>query len=208
MAHEAKDYRRLIGECRGFLSETQLQAHFELYQGYVKKLNEIEQGLKQADPKSANYSYGEYSELRRREPVAYNGTVLHELYFENLGVAGGEPPAPFREAFAQTCGSWEKAIADVKAMAASAHGWVLVAHDGNFGGVRSHLVQSEHHVGLLPNQTILIAIDCWEHAYFADYQTKKAAYLDGLLQHVHWPAVAARWARCEALEREIAHVGA
>ena len=65
-----------------------------------------------------------------------------------------------------------------------------------------------HHVGLLPNQTILIAIDCWEHAYFADYQTKKAAYVDGLLQHINWPAVAARWARCEALEREIAHVGA
>jgi Fe-Mn family superoxide dismutase len=85
---------------------------------------------------------------------------------------------------------------------------VLVAHDGNFGGVRSHLVQSEHHVGLLPNQTILVAIDCWEHAYFADYQTKKAAYLEALLKHIHWPAVAARWARCEALEREIAHAGA
>ena len=82
----------------------------------------------------------------------------------------------------QPCGSWDEAIADVKAMADSAHGWVLVAHDGNFGGVRSHLVQSEHHVGLLPNQTILLAIDCWEHAYFADYQTKKAAYLDGLLE--------------------------
>ena len=208
MSHEPKDYRRLIAECRGFLSETQLQAHFELYQGYVTKLNEIEEALGQADRESANYSYGEYSELRRREPVAYNGTVLHQLYFDNLGAPGGEPPAPFRAAFAKSCGSWEEAIADVKAMAASAHGWVLVAHDGNFGGVRSHLVQSEHHVGLLANQTILLAIDCWEHAYFADYQTKKAAYLDGLLKHLHWPAVAARWARCEALEREIAHAGA
>jgi Fe-Mn family superoxide dismutase len=207
MPHQPKDYRRLVDECRGFLSEAQLTAHFELYQGYVTKLNEIEEGLRAADRESANYSYGEYSELRRREPVAYNGTVLHELYFENLG-RGGEPPAAFRSAFAEAHGSWDDAIADVKAMASSAHGWVLVAHDGNFGGVRSHLVQSEHHVGLLPNQTILLAIDCWEHAYFADYRTKKAAYVDGLLKHVHWPAVAARWARCEALEREIAHVGA
>ena len=208
MPHHPKDYKRLIGDCRGFLSETQLEAHFELYQGYVKKLNEIEDGLRAADRESANYAFGEYSELRRREPVAYNGTVLHELYFENLGPQGGQPPAPFRAAFAQSGGSWDEAIADVKAMASSAHGWVLVAHDGNFGGVRSHLVQSEHHVGLLPNQTILLAIDCWEHAYFADYQTKKAAYLDGLLEHINWPAVAARWARCEALEREIAHAGA
>lgn len=208
MSHQPKDYQHLVAQCRGFLSETQLTAHFELYQGYVKKLNEIEQGLKTADRESANYSFGAYSELRRREPVAYNGTVLHELYFENLGAEGGQPPAPFKAAVADAFGSWDAAMADIKAMAGSAHGWVLVAHDGNFGGVRSHLVQSEHHVGLLPNQTILLAIDCWEHAYFADYQTKKAKYVEGLLKHVHWPAIAARWARCEALERELAHAGA
>jgi Fe-Mn family superoxide dismutase len=208
MTHQPKDYQRLIAQCRGFLSEVQLTAHFELYQGYVKKLNEIEQGLKIADRASANYSFGAYSELRRREPVAYNGTVLHELYFENLGAEGGQPPAPFKTAVADAYGSWDDAMADIKAMASSAHGWVLVAHDGNFGGVRSHLVQTEHHVGLLPNQTILLAIDCWEHAYFADYQTKKAKYVEGLLGHIHWPAVAARWARCEALKREIAHAGA
>ena len=49
MAHEPKDFRRLISECQGFLSEKQLQAHFTLYQGYVKKLNEIESSLQQAD---------------------------------------------------------------------------------------------------------------------------------------------------------------
>ena len=30
MKHEPKDYQRLIAQCRGFLSETQLEAHFEL----------------------------------------------------------------------------------------------------------------------------------------------------------------------------------
>jgi Fe-Mn family superoxide dismutase len=94
-------------------------------------------------------------------------------------------------------------MADLKAMADSAHGWVLVTHDGNFGGLRHDLVQSEHHVGLLPNQMVLLAIDCWEHAYFADYQTKKAKYLEGLLEHIHWPVVATRWARAEALQPEL-----
>src|SRR5262245_8126703 len=113
MRFEPKDFRRLIAECHGFLSEKQLEAHFELYRGYVKKLNEIEEKLASADRQTANYSYGEYSELRRREPVAYNGTVLHELYFENLGAEGGEPPAPFKAAFAESCGgSWDKALAD------------------------------------------------------------------------------------------------
>ena len=208
MPHRPKDYQRLVAQCRGFLSETQLKAHFELYEGYVKKLNEIEEGLRSADRESANYSFGEYSELRRREPVAYNGTVLHELYFDNLGSEGGAPPSSFKTAVEKAFGNWEEAMKDLKAMAASAHGWVLVTHDGHYGGIRHSLVQSEHHVGLLPDQTILLAIDCWEHAYFADYQTQKAKYIEGLLKHVHWPAVAARWARCESLEREIAHAGA
>ncbi|PYQ07143.1 MAG: hypothetical protein DMF82_04505 [Acidobacteria bacterium] len=192
MAHEPKDFRRLISECKGFLSEKQLDAHFTLYQGYVKKLNEIESSLRQADRAQANYSYGEYSELRRREPVAYNGTVLHELYFENLGSKGGEVPPAFKKEAVRAAGSWEAAVADLKAMAESAHGWVLVTYDWNFGVVRHNLVQSEHHVGLLPNQTVLVAIDCWEHAYFADYHTKKADYVNGVFEHLNWGPIAAR----------------
>jgi Fe-Mn family superoxide dismutase len=195
MAHEPKDFRRLISECQGFLSEKQLEAHFTLYQGYVKKLNEIESGLREADPKTANYSFGEYSELRRREPVAYNGTVLHELYFENLGAKGGEVPPAFKKEAERAHGSWDAAVKDLKAMADSAHGWVLVTYDWNFGVVRHNLVQSEHHVGLLPNQTVLVAIDCWEHAYFADYQTKKDEYLDGLFEHVNWKVISERLGR-------------
>jgi Fe-Mn family superoxide dismutase len=195
MAHEPKDFRRLISECSGFLSEKQLEAHFTLYQGYVKKLNEIESGLREADPKNANYSFGEYSELRRREPVAYNGTVLHELYFENLGAKGGDVPPAFKKEAERAHGSWDAAVKDLKAMADSAHGWVLVTYDWNFGVVRHNLVQSEHHVGLLPNQTVLVAIDCWEHAYFADYQTKKDEYLDGLFEHVNWKVISERLGR-------------
>jgi superoxide dismutase, Fe-Mn family len=194
MPHEPKDFRRLISECRGFLSEKQLEAHFTLYQGYVKKLNEIETALKTADTSKANYSFSEYSELRRREPVAYNGTVLHELYFENLGAKGIEVTPAFKKEAVRAHGNWEAAVRDLKAMAASAHGWVLVTYDWNFGVVRHNLVQSEHHVGLLPNQTVLVAIDCWEHAYFADYQTNKEEYLDGLFAHINWGPVAARLA--------------
>lgn len=195
MAHEPRDFRRLISDCRGFLSEKQLEAHFTLYQGYVKKLNEIESSLREADPAKANYSFSEYSELRRREPVAYNGTVLHELYFENLGPKGNEVPSTFKKEASRAHGTWDAAITDLKAMADSAHGWVLVTFDWNFGVVRHNLVQSEHHVGLLPNQTVLLAIDCWEHAYFADYQTKKDDYLNGLFQHLDWSRVNERLAR-------------
>jgi len=37
--HRTKEYGHLVAQCQGFLGEAQLLAHFELYQGYVKKLN-------------------------------------------------------------------------------------------------------------------------------------------------------------------------
>lgn len=191
MAHDVKNYDRLIAECSGFLSEKQLKAHFGLYAGYVKKLNEIEEKVGTVD-KTANYSYSEYSELRRREPVAFNGTVLHEQYFENLGAKGQTPPEAFKKAIEQSFGSWDNYLADLKACVASAHGWTLTVYDYNFMKVRNNLVSSEHHVGLFPNCAVLVAIDQWEHAYAIDYATDKGKYTAGALEHINWAAVAER----------------
>lgn len=55
--HQAKDYGRLVAQCDGFLSEAQLRAHFELYYGYVQKLNEVEALLATASREGANYSF-------------------------------------------------------------------------------------------------------------------------------------------------------
>ena len=52
MAREPKNYEHLIGKIKG-LSENQLKAHFTLYQGYVKKLNEIETKLGTVDKRHA-----------------------------------------------------------------------------------------------------------------------------------------------------------
>lgn len=190
--HEAKDFGRLVGECHGFLSEAQLGAHFELYHGYVKKLNEIEALLATASREGANYSFAAYSELRRREPVAYNGTFLHELYFGNLGPPRAEAPAALRQAEAKAFGSWDNAMADLKAMTQSTHGWVLVTWDVGSERLRHNLVHSEHDAGLFANQAVLLAIDCWEHAYFLDYVLKKSAYVEGVLRHLDWAVVLGR----------------
>jgi len=194
MAHTNKNFEHLLGECKAFLSEKQLQAHFTLYQGYVKKLNEIEEKLAKADPTTANYSFSEYSELRRREPVAYNGTVLHELYFANLGAPDGSPSPDFKKAVESSFGTWDAFIADIKGIVGSGHGWALVTYDHNFNRVRTNQVQGEHHIGLLPEQQILLAIDAWEHAYFLDYGTKKPDYLAGVLKHINWSTVDKRFA--------------
>src|SRR5262249_39141639 len=188
MPREPKNYEHLMGKIKG-LSEGQLKAHFTLYQGYVKKLNEIDQKLGTVDKSAPNYSFNEYSELKRREPVAYNGTFLHEAYFDNLGGEGTTPPDYLKTALAGAFGSWDNYIADVKAAAASAHGWVLTCLTYGDMKVKYVLVQSEHHVGLQVDSQMIVAIDCWEHAYFMDYGTKKADYIAAVLNSLNWKAI-------------------
>lgn len=190
--HQPKDYGRLVDQCHAFLSEAQLRAHFDLYHGYVKKLNEIEGLLTTTSREGANYSFAAYSELRRREPVAYNGTFLHEMYFGNLGPPTAEVPPPLRRAEEKAFGSWDHAMADLKAMTQSTHGWVLVTCDLGSERLRHNLVHSEHDAGLFANQAVLLAIDCWEHAYFLDYSLRKSDYVDGVLRHLDWAIVQER----------------
>lgn len=189
--YEAKDFNYLLGKVEG-LSDGQLKAHFGLYQGYVNKLNEIWEKLGTTDKAKANYSFGEYSELRRREPVAYNGTVLHELYFANL-VKEGEPSPELKKAIEASFGSFDGWIQDTRACLMSAHGWTLLVYDWNFNRVSNMLIQSEHHVGLWPNVSVIAAIDAWEHAYMIDYGTKKPDYVTSVLQALNWNVINERF---------------
>ncbi len=191
MPHVAKDFSALKGSLDGF-SDKQLDAHFTLYNGYVTKINEIEEKLKTADRSKANYSYNEYSELKRREATAFNGTYLHQLYFENMSGKGGEASDDFKKAAIASFGSWDAYVADVKGSAGSTPGWVLTTKSRIDGALHNYIM-FEHHVGLTAHQDIVMALDCWEHAYFIDYGVKKADYLGAFFKNLNWNEVNKRF---------------
>ncbi|MBI4738344.1 hypothetical protein HY772_02065 [Candidatus Woesearchaeota archaeon] len=183
MAHTPKDFSNILGKLKG-ISDNQLRQHFTLYEGYVKKLNEIEEKLAKQDKAAANYSFGEFSELKRREAVAFNGAFLHEMYFENL-LSKGAPSAELKKASEAAFGSWDAFVADVKASAGSTPGWVLVTYNKVDQKLHTYIL-FEHHVGLAVHQEIVLALDCWEHAFMIDYGIKKADYLNAFFENVNW----------------------
>ena len=65
-----------------------LAEHFKLYEGYVKKANEIQEKIAAADKSEANASYSYSGELKRQETFSVNGIKLHEVYFGHLGGDG------------------------------------------------------------------------------------------------------------------------
>ena len=83
MTYQAKKF-----ELKGLdgISENQISQHRDiLYAGYVNKLNEIEERLKNCDISKANQIFSDLRALKSEETFALNGVILHELYFENLG---------------------------------------------------------------------------------------------------------------------------
>ena len=76
------------------ISRVSVEAHYRLYQGYVAKRNEIVGLLAQADAAAANQVYSEYRALKLDLTFALGAIKNHEVYFEHLGGAGGDPTGP------------------------------------------------------------------------------------------------------------------
>jgi Fe-Mn family superoxide dismutase len=192
MIHTAKDFTHLVGQLPG-MTDRQVETHLGLYAGYVKKLNEIEEKLKTVSPTESNYSYGAYSELKRRETVAFNGTYLHQSYFENMTAQPPEVGSAFRQAIEASWGTWENFVADIKGSAASTPGWVVLTKNQVDGRLHTYIMY-EHHVGFPIQNNVVMALDCWEHAFAIDYGTDKPKYIENFLKVVNWEVIAQRYA--------------
>ncbi len=191
MKHEAKDFSNLLGNIEG-ISDKLLEAHFGLYKGYIARLNLMEDELQKADKSHTNYSWGHWSELKRREAVAFNGTYLHELYFENL-LAAGAPTAELTAAIDEAFGSYSNFVTDLKATALCTIGWVVVTRSRIDEKLHTYLM-TEHHIGFPVHQDIVLVLDSYEHAFAIDFGTDRGSYIDTFVNNINWTVVNDRFA--------------
>lgn len=192
MKHEAKDFSHLLGNIDG-MSNKLLEAHFGLYAGYVARLNLMEAELQKTDKSHTNYSWGHWSELKRREAVALNGAYLHELYFENL-LAKGAPSAELTAAIDEAFGDYDNFVADIKSTALCTIGWVVVTKSRIDGKLHTYLL-TEHHTGFPVHQDIVLVLDSYEHAFAIDYGTDRGSYIDAFVKNINWNVVNDRIAK-------------
>ena len=133
--------------------------------------------------------------VRRSEGGLFNnaGQVLnHTMYFEQFAPA----PQPMSEKFAallvRDFGSVEafKKEFEQKGATLFGSGWVWLSADKEGKLVITQQKNAENPVtqGLNP----LLTFDVWEHAYYLDYQNRRADYLTALWQIVDWPVVESR----------------
>lgn len=184
--YTAKDYSPLLG-LAGF-SDTLLNNHFTLYQGYVKNTNALIQKLEAITDQASV----EASELERRFGWEFNGMRMHELYFENMTKEKTEVGQSLKTKLEAMYGGFEKWLACFKAKGMMRGiGWVVLFQDPTNGELFTTWIR-EHEQGIPANGKILMVMDVWEHAYMVDYGLKKAEYIENFLRALDWDVVEKR----------------
>jgi Fe-Mn family superoxide dismutase len=179
------------------------EEHYKLYQGYVNKTNEIRKALAALtsdDFAKGNQTYSLIRSLKVDYTFALGGVKNHELYFENLGGGGSEPSSALRQALARSFGSFERWLEDLKATGMGGRGWVWLAYDHDEGILFNYIGDAQNTFPVWHN-TVLVALDVYEHAYYLDFQTARARYLDAFIQAIDWEVVNRRYEEALRMSR-------
>ena len=125
------------------------------------------------------------------------GQILnHEMYFTQFKPAGETAQEPEGALASQIEKQWGgldafKAEFEAKGVGLFGSGWVWLSADadGNLVITQEQGASNPVQKGLKP----LLTFDVWEHAYYLDYQNRRAAHLAALWQIVDWKVIEKRF---------------
>jgi superoxide dismutase, Fe-Mn family len=174
--------------------------HTQHHRRYVDQLNTalgLTDELRAAGGQSVDdllWNIGKIHEESRNAVRTYGGGhANHALFWSILsGDGGGAPSGRLAETIVEEFGSFT-AFKKRFTWVATTHigsGWAWLVH------VRNRLV-----VYSLPNEdspltageTPILGLDVWEHAYYLQYPTSRADYVEAFWNVVNWEAVSRRF---------------
>lgn len=173
------------------ISKKTVEEHMKLYQGYVKKYNEIQEkltGLTDEDYANANQVFSKIRSLKVELSFAYGGVVNHDIYFGHLGGKGGDPKGNLLTQIKKDFGSFDSYKKDMKATGIAARGWVWTAWNHSEERLFNYLGDAQNTFPVW-GATPILALDTYEHAYFIDFGSARAGYIDAFFNNMNWDVV-------------------
>lgn len=182
----------------GFLSAEQIAPHHTAhYGGALRAFNAIEAKFEEHFQEGKEIDSFAYNAMQRTKSSRGNSVILHELYFDGMAPQAADPDEELRQAIQKRFGSLEKWSDDFQASARSAAGWaMLVLHPVN--GRLYNVVSDEHAHGPLWLAEPLVVIDVYEHAFYIDYQNRKADYVETFMSHIDWAEANRRYKQAQS----------
>jgi Fe-Mn family superoxide dismutase len=176
--------------------ETMRFHHDKHHQAYVDKANAALDGtpFEETKPKVLLTSLDELPE-ELRDPVRNNvgGHYNHCMYWRSMKPdGGGQPGGKLLGAIKGAFGNFKvfKDTMRAAAMSQFGSGWAWLVDDGT----RVFIVTTtDQDNPISDGLTPLVGIDVWEHAYYLQYENRRAEYVDAWLNVVDWVVVEERY---------------
>ena len=171
------------------ISANTLSFHYgKHHKTYVDTLNKLVAGTQFADMSleqiiKATADQADHTAIFNNAAQTWN----HTFYWHSLRPkGGGEPPAVLERLMESSFGSIEACKKELAgaAMGQFGSGWAWLVLDG---GKLKVVKTGNAHTPLTQAAKPLLTIDVWEHAYYLDYQNRRADYVNAVLDSlVNW----------------------
>ncbi len=182
-------------------AETLTFHHDKHYKTYVDNLNSALSDYPELQKKSLTELLTDISTLPGAVQTAVRnnggGVYNHELYFDSMREpAGQEPDGALAEAIERDFGSYRQWKEQMKPAAVSKFGsgwaWLVADKDGRLSIVQT----SNQDVPDLEDYVPILLVDVWEHAYYLQYQNRRADYVEGWFGLINWRKAGKRYEDC------------
>lgn len=165
---------------------------------YVNNFNEILKKYPQLATKAPHEILGNMQAVPEevRIPVRNNlgGHVNHTMFWQIMGPNGGQPEGELLAAINEYLGGVDKMKQTFNGFGARqfGSGWafITVSREGRLT-ISSNPNQDSP---LMNGLRVLMGNDVWEHAYYLNYQNRRADYLNAWWNTVNWKVVGERYA--------------
>ncbi|KAL9612567.1 MAG: hypothetical protein Q9167_002864 [Letrouitia subvulpina] len=189
------DYGALEPAISGQIMELHHSKH---HNTYVSSFNAASEKLATAQQLSSPESIAQQIALQPVINFHGGGHINHSLFWENLapkGKGGGEPPSgQLAKKIDEAFGGLEnlKKLMNAKLAGIQGSGWAWLVKDTETGqiGIKTYANQDP----VVGQYKPLLGIDAWEHAYYLQYQNRKAEYFSAIWDVINWKAAEKRLA--------------
>ncbi|MBF0217309.1 MAG: superoxide dismutase [Candidatus Omnitrophica bacterium] len=160
------------------------------HKGYVDNLNKLVEGTVFSGPGMTLEKIMTETAGKADKAAIFNNAAQawnHAFYWKSLVPNGGsEPPAELKKKIEASFGTVEackKELADA-ATSQFGSGWAWLVQDG---AALKVVKTSNADTPITKGMNPLLAIDVWEHAYYLDYQNRRADHVNSVLDKlINW----------------------
>lgn len=194
------DYSALEPHISGQIMELHHDKH---HAAYVKGANAA---LEQMDEARDKQDFSRVAATEKSLAFNLSGHVLHSVFWQNLSPkSAGRPSGDLTDAIKEDFGSFDRFKKQLTEVASSimGSGWGALIWEPV--GKRLLTTQIYDHQSNLSQAGIpLLVLDAWEHAFYLQYQNRKAEYFEAIWNVFNWRDVQDRFESARVLDVELA----